>query len=91
MIVRISGEDQYRLADGDGRVAELDDAVIKAVEGDDQAGFATAYKTLLDFVRSNGQPMAEADLEPSDLILPPADITFAEVKGGFSGEGLIPD
>lgn len=91
MIVRISGEDQYRLADGGGRVAELDDAVIKAVEGDDQAGFATAYKTLLDFVRSNGQPMAEEDLEPSDLILPPADITFAEAKGGFSGEGLIPD
>ncbi len=40
MIVRISGEDQYRLADGDGEVAELDDAAVKAVE----AGTATGYE-----------------------------------------------
>jgi hypothetical protein len=91
MIVRISGEDQYRLADGDGRVAELDDAVVKAVEGGDEAGFVSTYERLLDYIRSEGQRVGEDELEPSDLILPPADLTFAEAKGEFSGEGLIPD
>ena len=38
MIVRISNEGQYRLDDGlHGRLDELDDAVVKAVEADDEA------------------------------------------------------
>lgn len=90
MIVRISGEDQYRLADQDGQVAALDDAVVKAVEAGDQSAFDVTFKALLDYVRG-GQRVSEDDLEPSDLILPPADITLAEAKGEFSGEGLIPD
>ena len=91
MIVRISGEDQYRLADGDGEVAALDEAAVKAVEAGDPDGFSSSYKTLLDYVRSNGQRVGDDDLEPSDLILPPADLTFAEAASEFTGEGLIPD
>jgi hypothetical protein len=91
MIVRISGEDQYRLADGDGEVSELDDAVVKAVEAGDSAGYESSYRTLLDYVRSHGERMGEDELEPSDLILPPSDLSFAEAKEEFTGEGLIPD
>lgn len=90
MIVRISGEDQYRLADSDGEITELDTAVLKAIESGDESAFETSYKTLLDHVRS-GQPMGEDELAPSDLILPPADLTFDEAKREFTGEGLIPD
>lgn len=91
MIVRISGEDQYRLADGDGQINALDNAVLSAVEADDQAAFASSYKALLDYVRSNGEPVPADDLEPSDLIMPPADLTLAEARREFGGEGLIPD
>ncbi|MFZ2050507.1 MAG: hypothetical protein WAU69_06185 [Solirubrobacteraceae bacterium] len=91
MIVRISGEDQYRLADGDGRIAELEDAAVQAVEGQDSAQFASSYKALLDYVRGNGQRIADDDIETSDLILPPADLTLAEAQREFTGEGLIPD
>ncbi len=42
-------------------------------------------------MRSTGQPVGEDELEPSDVILPPADITFAEAGREFTGEGLIPD
>jgi len=31
------------------------------------------------------------ELTQSDLILPPADISFAEATAEFSGDGLIPD
>lgn len=91
MIVRISGEDQYRLVDGDARIAALDNEIVAAVESGDDAGFAKAFEALLDYVRSNGERVPEDDLEPSDLILPPADLSLAEAATEFTGEGLIPD
>jgi hypothetical protein len=92
MIVRISGEDQYSLdpllAD---RLNELDAAVVRAVESRDEAGFEVAYPALLEFVRTEGQPLGEDEIETSDMILPPSDITLAEAGAEFTGEGLIPD
>ena len=92
MIVRISGEDQYRLDDSaSARVNQLESEVAKIVEAGQQDGFNEAYQRLLDYVRSTGQPVGEDELEPSDVILPPADFTFAEAGREFTGEGLIPD
>lgn len=91
MIVRISGEDQYRLDGHDGRLQELDNAVVAAAGGSDEAAFRGAFDELLDYVRSNGERLGEDELEASDLILPPADITLAEAAEEFTGEGLIPD
>ena len=92
MIVRISGEDQYRLADDQAdRLNELEGAVVDVVEGGKEDGFAQAYGALLDYVRQNGTPVPDDDLEASDVILPPADLTFAEAGMEFTGEGLIPD
>lgn len=92
MIVRISGEDQYRLADADAaRVSELESAVVQIVEGGREDGFAPAYAALLDYVRAHGERVGEEEIETSDLILPPADLTFAEAGREFTGEGLIPD
>ena len=92
MIVRISGEDQYRLAD-DQRAGlnELDNAVVAACEGGDETAFAQAFAALLDYVRSNGERVADDELAGSDLILPPPDLSLAEAGSEFTGEGLIPD
>jgi PspAA-like protein len=92
MIVRISGEDQYRLADSDAaELNELDAAVVRAAESQDEAGFGVAYPALIEFVRTRGEVVPDDELEGSDLILPPADITLAEAGEEFTGEGLIPD
>ncbi len=92
MIVRISGEDQYRLDDADAeRLNALESAVVKIVEAGREDGFTDAYRALLDYVRSNGEPVADDDLSASDVILPPNDLTFAEAGREFTGEGLIPD
>lgn len=91
MIVRISGEDQYRLPDGDARLNELDNAVLAALESGDEARFRSAYDDLLGFVRTDGTPVPDDEIESSDVILPPADISLAEAAGEFTGEGLIPD
>ncbi len=92
MIVRISGEGQYRLDDAEeGRLNELEDQVQGAISAHDEAAFAARYATVLDFVRSSGTLLSEDDLEPSQVILPPPDTTVAEAAGEFTGEGLIPD
>jgi hypothetical protein len=92
MIVRISGEAQYRLADGEtARLNELENAVVGAVEGGREEGFEDCFGKLLDYVREHGTPVPDDELEGSDLILPPADLTFEEAGREFTGEGLIPD
>ena len=92
MIVRISGEDQYELADEDAaKLNELDNAVVALVESGREDGFADAYGSLLEFVRSRGKRIEDDDLQGSDCILPPADISFSEAGAEFTGEGLIPD
>jgi len=92
MIVRISGEDQYRLPDGESaRLNELENAVIAVVDSGSEDGFADAFGALLEYVRANGEVVGDDELEGSDVILPPADITFQEAGREFTGEGLIPD
>ena len=92
MIVRISGEGQYRLPDGDAeRLNELDNRAVAAVEEGDETGFKELWSQMLELVASDGNGLEDDELLESDVILPPRDISFAEAEGEFSGEGLIPD
>jgi hypothetical protein len=91
MIVRVSGEGQYRLEGADGRLNELDNAVVAAVQGGDEGAFRAAYGELLAFVRGSGAALSEDELMGSDLILPPSDLSLVEAGREFQSEGLIPD
>jgi hypothetical protein len=92
MIVRISGEGQYRLPDEDAtRLNELDNRAVQAVESGDETGFRELWSQMLQLVESDGRPLENDELVESDVILPPRDIAFEEARGEFSGEGLIPD
>ena len=92
MIVRISGEDQYRVDDAlHGHLNELDSAVLAAIDARDETAFKTSFSELLGYIRANGSLVGDDEIETSDLILPPDDITLAEAAEEFTGEGLIPD
>lgn len=92
MIVRIMGEGQYRLTqDVLERVNELDNAVVAAVDADDEDGFHESFEEMLDVIRSKGEHLGDEEIETSDIIVPPADTSFAEAAAEFTGEGLIPD
>jgi hypothetical protein len=91
VIVRIATEGQYELTESDAEVLnELDNQAVVACESGDEETFAKAFKELIDFVRKNGAPVPEDRLEPSEVIIPPPDISFEEARAEFSGEGLIP-
>ncbi len=92
MIVRVMSEGQYRLDESHhAKLDELDDLVVARVEAGDEAGYTTAFSDLLSYVRDNGDALGPDDLEGSDFMLPPADLSFAEAGHEFTGEGLIPD
>ena len=91
MIVRISGEGQYRLADEDARPTERARAGRAVTLEDGRAtGFPGAYGGLLDFVRSSGERLGDDELEPSQVILPPADISFDEASQRVHRRGPDP-
>jgi hypothetical protein len=92
VIVRISGEGQYRLPDEDAeRLNELDNLAVAATQADDQDAFRDVWHQMLDLVQGDGRPVDDDELLGSDVILPPRDLSFAEAKADFTGEGLIPD
>lgn len=92
MIVRILGEGQWDLDFSHlDALNQLDDAVEKAVETEDEAAFEPSLSALLAAVREWGSHVSDDELVESDLILPPADASAHEVKELLGDEGLIPD
>lgn len=93
MIIRILGEGQYRI--DDAAVADLntmDDTIEKAVAAGDQEALTKALTQLHAEVVAAGQPVADDELEDSDLILPAVDASVEEVRELLeeSQEGLLP-
>jgi hypothetical protein len=92
VIVRIMGEGQLDVAVDDlTALNKLDGELETAIETGDEATFRSALHALLDNVRQVGKPLPADSLEPSELILPPADSDMAEVRAMLGDEGLIPD
>ncbi len=92
MIVRISGEDQFRLPDADAeRLNELDNRAVAAAERSDEPAFRELWLQMLELVERDGERLGDEELVESSVILPPRDVTFEEACQEFTGEGLIPD
>jgi hypothetical protein len=91
MIIRIMNENQYivpSLYYDD--INKMDNEVVKLIARGDREGFKEKYDELIALIRKNGVPMDPKTLKESDLIVPPADLTFEEAMRIFVGEGLIP-
>jgi hypothetical protein len=91
VIVRISTEGQYEIGDDDvDELNQLDNQAVAACDSSDEQGFHATYEKLLNFVRNRGRELGEDELEGSDVILPPPDVSLEEAREEFTGEGLIP-
>ena len=42
-------------------------------------------------MQADGERLADDDLHPSDVLIPPSDLTLEETQALFSDQGLIPD
>lgn len=97
MIVRIMGDNQYRIDDDHNtEIARLDDELVAAMDAGDNARFTAALTQLTTYVREHGAQVPDEELVPSDLMVPAADMTLAEARervesaniaeGGAAGE-----
>ena len=46
---------------------------------------------MWDLVQTDGERVPDNELMPSDLVIPPSDLTLEETRKLFSDDGLIPD
>jgi hypothetical protein len=92
VIVRIMGEGQLDVAEGDlSALNALDSELETAIDSGDEEKFRSALHALLEQVRTVGKTLPAEELAPSELILPPADATMDEVRAMLGDAGLIPD
>jgi hypothetical protein len=93
VIVRLmGGEGQWRVDDSlRPQLEELDLATAQAVEAGDQAALHASLEALAAAVRDGGEELGDAHLAPSDLVIPPTDLSLDEAKELLHGEGLVPD
>jgi hypothetical protein len=92
MIVRVMGDGQFEIDDEVAKgLDEIDELAEQALEAGDQARLSELLRRMADAVRMNGARLPDADLTPSEAIIPPDDLTLDEARELFEGEGLIPD
>jgi hypothetical protein len=92
MIVRLLNEGQYRIDDElRAELGRLDDEAAAALQREDEQALDRHLEEMAELVRTRGEALPLDDLSPSDVIIPPSDLTLEETRELFSEGGLIPD
>jgi hypothetical protein len=90
VIVRVSGEGQWRVPDDQqGALNDLDNQIVEALESCSQEQFTSLLHQLIEATVEAGEPVADDELLPSDVVLPARDTTLEEARELFAGEGLF--
>jgi hypothetical protein len=90
MIIRILGEGQFQLDEKLlDRVNKIDNEIVKHVTSGNELEFAKDLANLISTVKELGEPLDPVELLASDIIIPPADMSFEEARQVFCDEGLI--
>jgi phage shock protein A len=81
IVVRIAGDEQYRLPASARSVLEgLDEDLGRAIERDNGEDFARLTRRLVTMVHDMGERLPRDDVRASDLIVPASDMTLADAK-----------
>jgi hypothetical protein len=92
VIVRLMGEGQYRIDEDLHRELDrLDDRALAALDAEDEVELDARLDDMWRLVRERGERLPDEDLHPSELLVPPSDLTLDETRRLFAEDGLIPD
>jgi hypothetical protein len=90
MIVRISGYGQYELDDnGTHRLEELDAKLTSALHASQEEEFHRQLHSIVTFIRETGKELPHETVVPSDIIVPPEDVSMEEAQRFFTDEGML--
>jgi hypothetical protein len=91
IVVRVMEEEQYRLyARYAKRLDRLDEQLTQAVHTHDRRAFAQALHDLHAFVKKYGKHVPHDEVIESDIIIPAANMTLAEVEALLAAETVSP-
>jgi hypothetical protein len=92
MIARVVGEGQYEVDDGlMERLNALDRKAMEALEREEEGDLDRCLDEMGELVRSEGRRIGDEELVPSDIVIPPSDLTLEETRKLVSEAGFIPD
>jgi len=81
VVVRIQGDEQYRLSEADhAQLDSYDKDLVAVINAGDESAFKGKLTELLSFVRSKGVRLGNDQVTKSDVILPADDMSLAEAK-----------
>jgi hypothetical protein len=90
MIIRILGDGQFRLDDNLlDRLNKIDNKIVNHVSQGNRIEFARDLANLISTVKELAEPLDPIEILPSDIIIPPSDLSFEEARKVFCDEGLI--
>lgn len=90
MIVRISGMGQFRLDDNAVKQLDaLDTRLTDALNEQNEEEFRATLAETIQFVQESGTEVPDTEVVPSEVIVPPEDVTLAEARDFFTDEGLM--
>ncbi len=90
MIIRILGEGQFRLDDNlVDRVNKIDNKIVNHVSQGNKIEYAQDLAKLISTIKDLAEPLDPVEILPSDIIIPPSDLSFEEARKVFCDEGLI--
>lgn len=91
MIIRILGEGQFEVPEGELDEIQLyDERLEAAVAANDADGTRVALTTLRERLLKTGSPVADDYLGASDIVVPYPDAAVEEVRELLNDDGLIP-
>ena len=73
------------------RLLAISDVYAEGFTATTMERWGLPFEEMLRIVRTDGNRLGDDELEESDVILPPPDLSFDEAGHEFTGEGLIPD
>ena len=92
MIVRLAGEGQFEIDEAVmDRLNSLDEQALGALERGDEPELDRYLDEMGTLVRMEGRKLAVDELAPSDIVIPPSDLTLEETRRLVAKEGFIPD
>jgi 3',5'-cyclic AMP phosphodiesterase CpdA len=92
MIVRILGEGQFRTNDKLlDSLNKIDNEIVNHVSKGDRVEFRKDLAKFISIIKKEGEPLDPVEILPSDIIIPPGDLSLDEARHVFSGHGLIKD
>jgi hypothetical protein len=90
MIIRILGEGQFRLDDGlVQRINKIDNQIVDHVSKGKKAEYVQDLANLISTIKELAEPVDPVEILPSDIIIPPSDLSFEDARKVFCDEGLI--